>query len=162
MRRRRKKSGYFEALADAPSPIVVRVERRVALSEADVMGIAWHGRYASYFEAAWSELARRCDMSFQSFADAKLQAPIVQLHVDYHRPLRLDECFTVEARGIWCEGARMNTEYVVESSTGEVAATGYTVQMFIHAETGRPCLVSPPLLEACRTRWRAGELSTAT
>lgn len=158
MPRRRKTRPYFDRIADAPEPLVVRVERRVALSEADVMGIAWHGRYASFFEAAWAELGRRCGMSFQDFAAANLQAPIVQLHVDYHRALRLDERFTVEARGIWCEGARMNTEYGVEGSDGTLAATGYTVQMFIRGDTGAACLVSPPLLETCRRRWRAGEL----
>ncbi len=159
MRARRRKGGYFPQNAEAPAPLVVRVKRRVGFNEADVMGIAWHGRYAAFFEEASAELGRRCGLSYEDFAEAKLRAPIVQLHIDYHLPLALDEEFTVEVSGIWSEGARLNTEYAAIKNDGSIAATAYTVQMLIDAESGETCLTSPELLERCRGRWRAGELS---
>jgi acyl-CoA thioester hydrolase len=159
MRARRRKGGYFRQTEDAPAPLVVRVKRRVSFNEADVMGIAWHGRYAAFFEEASAELGRRCGLSYEDFAKANLRAPIVQLHVDYHLPLALDEEFTVVVSGIWSEGARMNTEYATIKSDGRIAATAYTVQMLVDGASGEICLTPPELLERCRKRWKAGELS---
>ena len=159
MTARRRKGGYFRQSDEAPAPLVVRRKRRVSFGEADVMGIAWHGRYVSFFEEGSAELGRRCGLSYEEFAEANLRAPIVQLHIDYHLPLALDEEFTVEVSGIWCEGARLNTEYAAIKSDGSIAATAYTVQMLIDGESGETCLTSPELLERCRRRWRAGELS---
>jgi acyl-CoA thioester hydrolase len=159
MRARRRKGGYFERRDDAPAPLVVRVKRRVSFNETDVMGIAWHGRYVAFFEEASAELGRRCGLSYGDFAKANLGAPIAQLHIDYHLPLALDEEFTVVVSGIWSEGARMNTEYAAIKGDGRIAATAYTVQMLVDGTTGEICLTSPELLERCRERWKAGELS---
>ncbi|MBM4243726.1 MAG: acyl-CoA thioesterase [Deltaproteobacteria bacterium] len=154
---RRRKREYFDRIEGAPPPIVARIHRRVRFSEADVMGIAWHGRYASFAEEAWAELGRRSGLGYRDFQAAKLLAPIVILHFDYHRPLQLDEGFTVDAAWVWCEGARINTEYTLSRENGELAASGYSVQMLVHAETRLPCMVSPPFLDRWRARWRAGE-----
>ncbi len=159
MATRRKKGGYFRQSDGAPAPLVVSVKRRVSFNEADVMGIAWHGRYAAFFEEGSAELGRRCGLSYEEFDKASLRAPIVQLHIDYHLPLALDEEFTVVVSGIWSEGARLNTEYSAIKSDGSIAATGYTIQMLIDGESGEVCLTSPELLERCRKRWKAGELS---
>jgi acyl-CoA thioester hydrolase len=97
-------------------------------------------------------------MSYPDFHQEKLQAPIVQLHVDYFAPITLGERATIIGRMIWCEGARSNIEYEIRKENGTLAATGYTVQMFID-ETSTPLLASPPLLETCRRRWLAGEFA---
>ena len=159
MRARRRKGGYFRQSDGTPAPLVVKVKRRVGFHEADVMGIAWHGRYAAFFEQGSTELGRQCGLSYEDFAEANLRAPIVQLHVDYHLPLALDEEFTVKVSGIWSEGARLNTEFAAIKSDGSIAATAYTVQMLIDAESGETCLTTPELLERCRKRWKAGEMS---
>ena len=136
---------------------MVSVKRRVSFGEADVMGVAWHGRYSAYFEMASVELGKKCGLSYDDFRRENLRAPIVQFHVDYHSPLFLDEEFQITAKLIWDEGARLNTEFVILKCGGEVAATGYTVQMFTDGENGVPCMIIPPLLDKCRKRWKAGE-----
>ncbi len=155
---RRERHGYFKRIAGVPEPVAVRVKKRVSLQEADVLGIAWHGRYAEYFELAAVELRRRCGFSFEELRDAGLTAPIVQFHVDHYLPLELDEEFRVMASLIWSEGARLNIEYEVAKLDNRIAATGYTIQMFVDRVAGEPCLISPDLLERCRKRWQAGEL----
>jgi len=155
---RRKKGGYFPVNPGDPSPLVVRLTHRVRFSQVDPMAILWHGRYAELFEQANEELGRLCGMSYPDFRREKVQAPIVQLHVDYFAPVTLGENVTIIGRMIWCEGARSNIEYEIRKETGAVAATGYTVQMFID-HTGTPLLASPPLLEVCRRRWIAGEFA---
>ena len=154
---RRKKEGYFKRGEGAPDPIEVIVKRRVSFGEADVMGIAWHGRYSAYFEMASAELGKKCGLSYDEVRKENLRAPIVQFHVDYHSPLFLDEEFQVTAKLIWNEGARLNTEFVISKSGGETAATGYTVQMLTDVESGAPCMITPPLLDKCRRRWKKGD-----
>ena len=154
---RRKKNGYFERIENAPIPLVVRIDRRVHFSEADVMAIAWHGRYARFFEEASAALCRECGLSYKEMYEAKLRAPIVQLHVDYFQPLLLDEEFSAVASIIWCEGARLNIEYTLLKQDSSIAATGYTVQMFVDAESDKVHMVAPQLLEQCRKRWKMGE-----
>ncbi len=154
---RRKKEGYFERREKDPAPVRVSLKRRVQFNETDVMGIVWHGNYPKYFEEASAELGRKCGLSYQAYYEAKIQAPIVQLHVDYHKPLILEEEFTVEASYLWSEGARLNTEFIVRRADGSMAATGYTVQMFMNAFSKEPLLVSPEVLEQCRKRWQAGD-----
>jgi acyl-CoA thioester hydrolase len=157
---RRRKDGYFKRVQGMPEPVSVRVKRRVNFSEADVMGIAWHGRYLIYFEDASSELGRRCGLSYLEFYKANLRAPIVQLHIDFFQPLMLDEEFNVTASLIWNEGARLNTEYSILKNDGSTAATGYSVQMFTDGASGEVLIASPELLEKCRKRWSSGELKS--
>ena len=154
---RRRKGGYFTRRSTDPAPLVTRLRRRVGFGETDVMGVAWHGNYAAYFEQGSAELGRRCGLSYQDYFDNDLRAPIVQLHVDYLHSLRLDEEFTIVASLIWTDGARLDTEYLLLGADKRVATSGFTVQMFIRASTGEPCITVPDLVERCRRRWRTGQ-----
>ena len=156
---RRQKGGYFQPGEGVPAPIETYIERRVQFSDADVMGVVWHGNYARYFEEAAGELGRKCGLSYKEFLDARVQAPIVQFHVDYHRPLMLAESIKIKAAYVWSEGARLHTEFTVLKEDGTLAATGYTVQMFIDAVSGEVLLTVPDILERCRSRWMSGDIS---
>ena len=154
---RRARTVYFEREPGVPQPLRMTIRRRVRFNEADVMGIVWFGRYALYLEEAMAELNRRCGLSYGDFRDAGLFAPIAEYHVDYRQPLRLDEEFTISCSLIWNDGARLNTEYKLAKLDRSIAARAYTVQLFVGAKDGRVCLVTPPILERCRARWKAGE-----
>lgn len=154
---RRRQGGYFKTEPGAPGPVSVQVRHRVQFSEVDAMAIAWHGRYLGFFEIASEELGRRIGLSYADYFAADLRAPLVQVHVDFHRPVTLGENAGIRASLIWTEAARLNTEYTVETEKREIAATGYTVQMLTIGETGEPCFVVPPLLARCRERWQQGE-----
>ena len=154
---RRKERKYFAAIKGAPPAISFIVKRRAALSEADVMGIVWYGRYPLYFEEASQELGRKCGLSYQDFYTANLRAPIVQFHVDYYQSLHLDEEFTVKACAPWCEGAKLLIEYEIRKLDGTLVTAAYTVQMFIDSRTNDFYVATPELLEGVRKRWEAGE-----
>ena len=155
--KRRRKSTYFERIPGAPEPVVVEIRRRVRFNEADPMAIVWHGRYPLFFEEASEELGRKCGLSYPEYFDAGLRAPIVELHIDYFKPLFLDEEFIMRASLVWSEGARLNTEFHALKMDGSLATSGYMVQLFIDQETGTPLMVTPEILERCRSRWKTGE-----
>jgi acyl-CoA thioester hydrolase len=153
---RRKRGGYFLSENDAPPPLIVRLKHRVRFSDVDPMAVLWHGRYANLFEQANEELGRSCGLGYADFKRERLTAPIVQLHVDYFAPVLLGEQVSIVGKMIWHESARINIEYEIHKESGTLAATGYTVQMFVEL-TGEPLMESPAILETCRQRWRAGE-----
>ena len=143
-------SRYFKSDRNAPEPVIARTQHRVQFGEVDLMGIAWHGRYATLFEEAATEVRRQAGLSYEALYRAGLRAPIVRLQIDYARPVLLDEVVTTEARLIWNEAARLDIEYIVTRPSGEQAATGCTVQLFTDAATGELLIASPPLLRECR------------
>ena len=155
---RKKKGVYFKREKGAPEPVVVTVQNRVSFSDVDVMGIVWFGRYPLYFEKGSAELGRLCGLSYRDYYEAKLRAPIVECHTDYHSPLYLDEEFTIKTSLVWNEASRLDTEYQLIKNDGRLIARGYTVQLLTDVN-GNVCLVSPPLLETCRRRWRRGEFN---
>jgi len=155
---RRRRKGYFERIEGTPEPLAAIVKRRVTFEEADVMGVAYYGRYADYFEEGSADLGRRCGLSYKDFYEAGIKAPVVQFHVDYHQPLLLDEEFTITASLIWNEASRLNIEYEIRKQDGSLAASGYRIQMFMDAKNGEICLASPEMLENLRRRWKTGEL----
>jgi acyl-CoA thioester hydrolase len=154
---RNRTGQYFATEPGAPAPLSLAVRRRVSFSDCDPMGIAWHGRYPLFFEAASTELNRACGLSFAEFFDAGLRAPIASLHTDFFVPLRLDEDIRITATVVWSEAARLNTQFAIHGQAGNLAAAGCTVQLFTDAATGQVCIATPALLERCRRRWRAGE-----
>ena len=153
---------HFRWNGDGPAPVVAQVRRRVQFGEVDFMGIVWHGRYAAYFEDASTEARRTAGLSYEALHEAGLRSPIVRFHVDYAKPLLLDELVVTEAVLVWNEAARLDIEYAVRKPDGSLAATGYSVQLFTDARTGELLFASPPLLRRCRRQWSGhGQSSTA-
>jgi len=79
------------------------------------------------------------------------------MHFDYHRPLRFQEKMAIEGILHWSDAARMNFEFIIRNSNGELATTGFTVQMML--DSNENILVIPPpfYVEFCN-KWKAGEL----
>lgn len=155
---RRQKGGYFHVDPAAPAPLVVRLTQRIHFSDVDPMGILWHGRFAKLFEKANEALGALCGMRYSDFYRDHIRAPIVQFHVDYFAPVPLADEVQITGKMIWSDSARMDIEYEIHTGTGKLAATGYTVQMFVD-DKGVPLLAPPAMQEECRRRWLAGELS---
>lgn len=155
----RRKKNYFKREEKAPKDIVVTVKKRISFSEVDAMAIAWHGRYLQFFEMASEELARTIGLTYRAYADNNLRAPFVQMHVDYHQPLQLDEEVSISAKLIWSDAARLNIEYEIKKENGKVGATGYSVQMFVTAPENLACLICPKLYEIIKEDWKVGKFN---
>ena len=154
---RRKTDKYFTIEQGSPDPVTFSIKRRVSFSEVDVMGIAWYGRYAIYFEEAQRELNRCCGLTYQDYFSAGLRAPIVAFHIDYQQPLYLDEEFTIKASLVWSEGAKINIEYEIIKEDGNIATRGYTIQVLLDEKTKQTCIITPELIERFRKRWLNNE-----
>jgi len=154
--KRRRQGNYFSPREDAPSPIIVEIKSRARFNECDVMGVVWFGNYMRYFEEGSTAIGRKCGMSFSDFREAGIKAPMVQCHTDYHSPLLLDEEYTIRATLYYSDAAIIEKEYQIIKADGNLAASGYTVQLLMDRDN-RHIAVSPPLLQRVRERWRRGE-----
>ena len=155
---RRDRTIYFPAAPGCPRPLAVECRRKVRYEECDPLGVAWHGRYVSFFEDGRTAFGEKYGLTYLNMYDGNFLAPIVQLCVEFFQPLRFLEEMLIRTELCWTEAARLNFQYRISGADGKPKAAGYTVQLL----TGRdlqPLLVRPPLLEDFCRRWSRNELA---
>ncbi|MBR6241459.1 MAG: hotdog domain-containing protein [Lentisphaeria bacterium] len=155
--RRHEFQHYFERSPGDPPPIEVSVTRRLQFSESDPLGIAWHGNYSKFFEAAYTELSHRCGFDNDRLEEEHVSALFYTDRYDYRIPLRCDAVFQTTAAIVWTEAPRINIEYSVHLGDGRLAASGCTTQVFIDARDFTPVWHIPRFWEEFLNRWRKGE-----
>ena len=157
-----KRYPYFkkEFLADggAVPPLAVTVERVSRFDEVDMLGMVWHGRYASFFEDARVALGERFGMGYEALYGQGLITPIKQMHIDYRAPLVFNQRCRVTAELHWTEAARINIAYSIRDLENAVLTTGYTVQLFL-TMSKEVCMAKPDCYAAFCERWKNGSLT---
>lgn len=151
------KKEYFPAKPGDPQPLVARCKRTVRFEEVDSVNMVWHGRFPSYLEDGRIAFGEQYGLSYKFFREKMVVAPIVQMHIDYKAPLRLDQTAIIETSLHWSEAARVNFSYRIITDD-LVNATAYTVQLL--TEPNGTILLAPPVwLEKFLTSWKNGELN---
>ena len=70
---------------------------RVPFHDIDPAGVAWHGRYFKYFEAARCNLFERIEYSYDEMLESGFAWPVVDTSVRFVRPLLLNARVCVTA-----------------------------------------------------------------
>lgn len=106
--------------------LVNKTSLRVRFSEVDSMQIVWHGEYVRYFEDGREAFGREfAGLGYMDIYASGYTAPIVELHLQYRKPLKVNDSAVVETRYIATEAAKVCFEYTIRSATdGEVVAEG--------------------------------------
>jgi acyl-CoA thioester hydrolase len=151
------KKAYFKSNPNNPPPLEGSVTRRVRFQEVDMLGIAWHGHYISFFEDIRVNMGNQYHIGYMDFYNQGILAPIKTAHVDYVRPLRFGDEISIKGILHYSDAARLNSEYIIFDPEGRVAATGYIIQMMLNKEY-ELFLTQPPFFKAFCDRWKAGEL----
>lgn len=118
----------------------------VPFHDVDVMGVAWHGHYLKYFEAARNALLRALDYDYPQMRDSGYAWPVVECQLKYVRPATYGQQLRVTAR--LAEYAnRLKVAYEIFSVTEGVCLTrGHTIQVAVDAANGELQFVSPGAL----------------
>lgn len=148
---------YFISNKEDPPPLRIEVSRRVRFEETDPLGIVWHGHYASYFEDARVALGEKYGIGYLDYYENNVTAPIKKMHIDYHRPLRFLEEFTIEGILHWSDALRINNEFILRDRDNRITTTGYTVQVLLDRDSNL-MLVPPPFIKTFREKWKSGDL----
>ena len=110
-----------------PEPFVV--EEYVRWSDVDAAGIIFYGSYVRLFELAEMELFRAAGLPFSTvFETYDIYLPRVQVHTEFHYPVRLDDRLKVAAyvSRIGTKSITMNFD-VIHEGTGRLGASGHLV-----------------------------------
>lgn len=126
-----------------------RTEILVRFNEADPLGIVWHGHYIRYFEDGREAFGQMHGLSYLDVYKQGFVIPIVSVHCNFKRSLKYGDTVVIETKFIPSEAAKMKFNYrLTNAATGEVVATGSSVQVFLDKETSTLQLANPPFFEA--------------
>jgi acyl-CoA thioester hydrolase len=151
------KKPYFKIKPDDPIPLKGIVKRQIRFEEVDMLQIAWHGYYASFFEDARIQLGNRYEIGYMDLYSRGILAPIKTVHIDFINPLRFLEDITIEGILHYSEASRINTEYIIRNKKDKIAATGCVVQMMLDTDY-ELFLTQPDYYKDFCERWKAGKL----
>lgn len=125
-----------------------RTEIAVRFNEADPLGIVWHGHYIRYFEDGREAFGNSHGLSYLDFYKQGFVVPIVKVNCEYKRSLRYGDKVVVESRFVPCAAAKIIFEYTLfNAQTGELVASGSSLQVFLDRETSTLQLTNPPFFE---------------
>ena len=126
-------------------------ELEVKFSEADPLGIVWHGHYIRYFEDGREAFGKKYGISYLDVHKQGYVIPVVNVQCDYKRSLRYGDTVIIETQFEACEAAKMKFTYrLVNANTQELVATGSSMQVFLDAADSVLQLTNPPFF----TDWK--------
>lgn len=115
---------------------------RVRYAETDQMGVVYHGNYAQYFEMGRVEWLRNLGVSYRSMEEAGVMLPVVSLTMNYKKPAHYDDELTVRTIFKNQTSVKIEFDYEILNSKGELLTTGNSILVFVNMKTGKPIL--PP------------------
>lgn len=120
---------------------------RVRFNETDPLGIVWHGHYITYFEDGREAFGEAHGISYKHIQDNGLFAPIVKCTCEFKLPLRHGETASIETNFINHPAAKMVFQYTIRNTSGQVVATGETIQVFTDQKDGELFIINPLFFE---------------
>ena len=125
-----------------------KTEVLVRFNEADPLGIVWHGHYIRYFEDGREAFGNMHHLGYLEVYKLGFVIPVVSVQCDFKRSLRYGDRVIVETRFIPTEAAKLKFSYrLFNAASGELVATGSSVQVFLSKENSVLQLSNPPFFE---------------
>jgi acyl-CoA thioester hydrolase len=125
-----------------------KTEVLVRFNEADPLGIVWHGHYIRYFEDGREAFGNTHDLGYLEVYKLGFVIPVVSVQCDFKRSLRYGDRVIVETKFIPTDAAKLKFTYrLFNAATGELVATGSSVQVFLSREDSVLQLSNPPFFE---------------
>lgn len=139
---------------DSTPALTGRTTIKVRFSEVDSMKIVWHGEYVRYFEDGREAFGRQYPgIGYMDIYDSGYAAPIVDLQLQYLKPLTVNDEIVIETKFIPTPAAKICFEYLIRKvDEDEIVARGSTVQVFIDSG-GMMVLNNPPFYEKWLAQW---------
>ena len=128
----------------------------VKFSEADPLGIVWHGHFIRYFEDAREAFGKVFGLRYLDLYRENIVVPIIHIECNYRRILRYGHSIQIETTYIDSPAAKLLFDYsITDLNTGEVVANGNSVQVFMERESLELLLTIPKYMAAWKEKWLA-------
>ena len=119
-----------------------RTRFRVLYADTDKMGLAWHGHYFRWLEAARTEFFRDLGLSYDNLEKQGVMLPVAEAGIKFISPVRYDRIIEVTTVLDPLVKAGLRFEYqIIDIETNKTLATAFTLHACVD-ETGR--VVRPP------------------
>lgn len=126
----------------------------VRFSEADPLGIVWHGHFIRYFEDGREAFGAAYGLRYLDLFRNDIVVPIVHIDCDYRRILRYGHSIRLETTYVDSPAAKLLFDYsIADLDTGERIATGSSVQVFLERQSLELMLTLPPFMAEWKKRW---------
>jgi len=109
-----------------------RLRIRVRYAETDQMGVAHHGSYFVWMEAARTELLREQGISYRTLEEKGFFLPVYEARCRYRSGVRYDDVFVIESWLSAIGGASITIDYwmYIEGEKKGIIAEGQTQHAF--------------------------------
>ena len=125
-----------------------KTEILVRFNEADPLGIVWHGHYIRYFEDGREAFGNMHELGYLEVYKRGFVIPVVSVQCDFKKSLRYGDRVIVETKFIPTEAAKMKFTYrLFNAATGDLVATGSSVQVFLSKDDSTLQLANPVFFE---------------
>ena len=160
-KRKNTKSGKKKTQADLKGIMKTELNNRtevlVRFNEADPLGIVWHGHYIRYFEDGREAFGKMHGLSYLEVYKQGFVIPVVNVNCDFKRSLRYGDRVIVETKYVPTDAAKMKFSYrLFNAETGELVATGSSIQVFLDKDESLLQLSNPPFFEEWKKKHDLG------
>lgn len=129
-------------------------ELEVKFSEADPLGIVWHGHFIRYFEDGREAFGKEYGLKYLDFYRNNIVVPIVNVQCDYKRILRYGHKIRLETTYHDSRAAKLLFKYrMFDAATNEQVATGSSTQVFMYRENLELMLYPPQFMTDWKAKW---------
>lgn len=121
----------------------------IRFSEVDSLRVVWHGHYVKFFEDGREAFGRQYGLSYMDVYNKDgLAVPIVDLQIQYKRPLEYDDFAVIETKFINTAAAKIIFEYKIYSHNHKyLVCEGKTVQVFMNPVNKELYITNPSYFE---------------
>ncbi|MGK7889349.1 MAG: acyl-CoA thioesterase, partial [Leptolyngbyaceae cyanobacterium] len=120
---------------------------RVHPCHTDYAGVVWHGTYVEWLEAARIECLRSWGVDYTDLAHQGCNLPVVDLAIQYRRPLLMGMEILVCARLRSPQKLRLQWEYEIRSGDRQILYTTATVTLVPVDPQGKLMRQLPPVFQ---------------
>lgn len=129
-------------------------EIEVKFSEADPLGIVWHGHHIRYFEDGREAFGKAYGLRYLDLYRKDIIVPIININCNYKRIIRYSHVLRLETTYVDCAAAKLQFEYAMfDVKTDEKVATGTSTQIFMNRENMELMLTVPPFMKDWKKKW---------
>ena len=107
-------------------------ELEIRFSDVDMMGVVWHGTYVKYLEDAREAFGVKYGLSYTTYIVEYTFAPIVELIINYKKPLKYGMRPVIKITYRPTEAAKIIFDYeVYDPNNGGLYLKASSVQVFM-------------------------------
>jgi acyl-CoA thioester hydrolase len=132
--------------------IVSELKIRMLYAYTDKMGVVYYGRYFEFYEAGRNEFLRKLGYPYSKVESRGYILPVIEAASRYFAPARYDDEVSLYTILKDIPTVRIKLEYIIENSSHEKLAEGYTIHSFVNAETMKPARPPQDFVELVKSK----------